>query len=107
MLKKTQSLANFGRLQKPKATATNKATQSTNHHGPTGALRGTIMQQAKFTWSLGFDGLNTGYIRGKWTAYVLGDGTWTLYKCGDLKHHATGKSPSVFSAKSMVSKAAN
>lgn len=65
------------------------------------------MQQAKFTWSLGFDGLNTGIIPGKWKAYVLGNGTWTLYKWGQFKHHASGKSPSVFSAKSMASKAAN
>ena len=49
----------------------------------------------------------TGKIKGQWTAYVLNDGSWTLYKSNNFKHHAAGKSPSVFSAKSMASKAAN
>ena len=66
------------------------------------------MQQAKFVWERNSNGGGfTGRVLGKWTAYVLNNGFWTVYKYGQIKHHASGKQLSVFSAKSMSSKAAN
>lgn len=59
-----------------------------------------------FTWTRDPNGGGfTGRAPG-WLAYVLNDGTWTLFRSGELKFFAEGRAPSVFSARAAAKRAA-
>ncbi len=60
----------------------------------------------RFDWTRDPNGGGfTGIVANRWKAYVLNNGTWTLYQWGQLKHFATGRKPSVASARLAVAAA--
>mgnify|MGYP001206570639 CR=1 FL=1 len=72
-----------------KAKAKKDSTSATSEAGH-------LDEADKFDWTRDANGGGfTGIVSGKWKAYVLNNGSWTLYKWGDIKYHATGKALSV------------
>lgn len=61
----------------------------------------------KFTWTRDANsGGYTGRVPGQWIAYILNNGTWTLYREGEFRHTASGQALSVMSARSACAKEA-